>query len=185
MEGDHFGVFGAFIEKKLGNFLIQAEYWASPHNAVRNADNVLTMVNEAGINKNQRERFLGAASSKPDSALTVDDVVTKVSYVSSTWYVRVGYNIDSKIGQFVPYVFADWMTNPEVIHNKQYGGDEESGFADNGIFFKPSVGLVYRPIQSVAIKVDGSIHSQKYNGQNEIYPELRMDFSFAFKQWQQ
>jgi len=29
MQGDHFGVFGAFIEKKLGNLLVQAEYWVS------------------------------------------------------------------------------------------------------------------------------------------------------------
>lgn len=183
MEGDHFGVFGAYIEKKFGNLLIQAEYWVSPHNAMRNADNVLTIIQEAGINQNQRERFLGANASKADSTLTTDDVVTKVSYLSSTWYVRLGYNIDTKIGQFVPYVFADWMVNPEVINNKTYGGDEESGFADDGIFFKPSVGFVYRPIQSVAIKIDSSIHSQKFNGKNEIYPELRMDFSFAFKQW--
>ncbi|WP_028978789.1 hypothetical protein [Sporocytophaga myxococcoides] len=185
MQGDHYGVYGAFIEKGIGNLIIQAEYWASPHKAIRNADNVLTMVKEAGINKNQRERFLGAAASKADADLTKEDVVTKVSYVSSTWYVRVGYNINTKVGQFVPYIFADWMTNPEVINNKTYGGDEESGFADNGIFFKPSLGLVYRPIPSVAIKVDGSIHSQKFNGRNELYPELRMDFSFAFKQWLQ
>jgi hypothetical protein len=185
MEGDSYGVFGGYIEKKFGNLLLQAEYWASPHNATRNADHVLTMIQEAGINQNQRERFLGASASKADTALTTSDVVRNVSYLSSTWYVRLGYNIDSKIGQFVPYIFADWMANPEVINNKTYGGDEESGFADNGIFFKPSVGLVYRPIQNVAIKLDGSIHSQKFNGNNEIYPELRMDFSFAFKQWMQ
>lgn len=77
------------------------------------------------------------------------------------------------------------MSNPEVINTKKYGGDEESGYADNGVFFKPSLGLVYRPITNVAIKLDGSIHSQKFNGKNEIYPEIRMDFSFAFKQWQQ
>lgn len=185
MQGDRFGVFGGFIEKNIGKLLIQAEYWVSPHSAVRNADNVLTLVTKGGINAAQRKRFLGSAASKADTALKVTDVVTNVNYVSSTWYLRLGYNIDTKVGQFVPYIFLDWMSNPEVINTKKYGGDEESGYADNGVFFKPSLGLVYRPITNVAIKLDGSIHSQKFNGKNEIYPEIRMDFSFAFKQWQQ
>lgn len=185
MQGDRFGVFGAFVEKNIGNLLIQAEYWVSPHSAVRNADNVLTMVKQGNINTNQRKRFLGASSSKADSSLTAADVVANVDYIASTWYLRLGYNIETKVGQFVPYVFLDWMSNPEVINNKEYGGDEESGFADDGVFFKPSLGLVYRPINNVAIKLDGSVHSQKFNGKNEIYPEIRMDFSFAFKQWQQ
>ncbi len=185
MQEDQFGVFGAFVEKNIGKLLIQAEYWVSPHNGTRNADNVLTLVKLGGINENQRQRFLGGSASKTDATLTTNDVVTNVSYTSSTWYLRLGYSIDSKVGQFVPYLFLDWMSNPEVINNKKYGGDEESGFADDGKFLKPSLGLVYRPIQNVAIKVDGSVHSQKFNGKNEMYPEVRMDFSFAFKQWQQ
>jgi hypothetical protein len=32
----------------------------------------------------------------------------------------------------------------------------------------------------VAIKLDGSYHSQRFNGRQEMYPELRLDFSFAF-----
>lgn len=185
MEKDHFGVFGMFVEKQVGNFLLQGEYWVSPHSATRNAENVLSIIQNASINKYQRKRFLGSATDKVDSTLTTDDVITNVNYVSSTWYIRIGYSIETKIGQFVPYVFADWMSNPEVINTKKYGGDEESGFADDGIFFKPSIGVVYRPITNVAIKVDSSIHSQKFNDNTEYYPELRIDFSFAFKQWQQ
>jgi hypothetical protein len=185
MKADSYSVLGGFVEKQAGNFLIQAEYWVSPHNAVRNADNVLTIVKDAGINNQQRQRFLGASASRPDSLLTKSDVVTNVKYTSASWYVRVGYNIETKAGQFIPYLFLDWMSNPEVINNKKYGGDEESGFADNGVFLKPSAGLVYRPIPTVAIKVDGSVHSQKFNGKTEMYPELRFDFSFAFRQWVQ
>ena len=143
------------------------------------------MVKNGDINAAQRKRFLGNASSKNDDSLKTSDVVTDFSYVSKTWYVRVGYNIDTKIGQFVPYVFLDYMSNPEIINKKKYGGDEEAGYADDGKFIKPSLGLVYRPIQTIAIKVDGSLHTQKFNGKTETYPELRFDFSFAFKQWQQ
>jgi len=72
------------------------------------------------------------------------------------------------------------MKHPEVIENKDFGGDAESGLADDGIFWKPSAGLVYRPLPNVAIKLDGSYHIQKVSGQNVAYPELRLDFSFAF-----
>jgi hypothetical protein len=72
------------------------------------------------------------------------------------------------------------MSHPENIQNKQYGGDDEAGLADDGKFLKPSVGLVYRPIPTVAIKLDGSYHSQQFNGKQVMYPELRLDFSFAF-----
>jgi hypothetical protein len=37
-----------------------------------------------------------------------------------------------------------------VINNKDYGGDKESGLADDGIFTKTSAGIVYRPIPTVA-----------------------------------
>jgi hypothetical protein len=68
-----------------------------------------------------------------------------------------------------------------VINNKNYGGDKESGLADDGVFTKTSAGMVYRPIPTVAIKLDGSIHSQKFNGQVVKYPEIRLDLSWAFK----
>lgn len=183
MSEDQYAVYGGFVEKNIGKLLIQSEFWVSPHKGKRNSANVLTLVKNGDLNKNQRERFLGANASKSNAALTTSDVIEDVSYTSSTWYVRLGYNIDSKYGQFVPYLFLDWMSNPEIVNMKKYGGDEESGYADDGKFLKPSVGVVYRPINTVAIKFDGSVHSQKFNGKNEIYPEIRMDFSFAFKQW--
>lgn len=181
MAGDHFVVTGLFVEKQFGRFHIQAEYWNASHNALRNPDNILTIINEAGINQKQRDNFLGANTGKPDAILTTNDVVVPVSYNVQTYYVRLAYNIDTQIGQFVPYVFIDWMRHPEVIRNEDYGGDNESGVADDGVFTKPSLGIVYRPIPSVAIKMDGSFHSQKFNNTTERYPELRLDFSWAFK----
>ncbi len=180
MDGDHYQVFGAYVEKKLGNILVQIEYWNAPHSAVRNADNTLILVQNAGINESQRANFLGENAGKDDALLTSDDVVTNVDYVVQTAYIRIGYTINTNVGQFVPYVFYDWMSNPEVIQSKSWGGDNESGLADNGVFAKPSLGIVYRPIQSVAIKLDGSFHIQQFNGESVTYPEIRMDFSFAF-----
>jgi hypothetical protein len=72
------------------------------------------------------------------------------------------------------------MNHPEVIQSKTYGGDNESGLADNGKFWKPSVGIVYKPSDQVAIKLDGSAHIQKFNGKTETFPEVRLDVSYAF-----
>jgi len=169
-----------FFEKKFGNFLIQSEYWTASHKAVRNAANTLEIVSNAGINDKQRENFLGNNASKADVDLTEADVVTNVNYTASTFYVRLAYEIQTPKGQIIPYVFYDWMSNNEVIQNKRYGGDNEAGFADDGKFSKPSIGVVYRPISQVAIKLDGSMHSQTFNGKRENYPEIRADISFAF-----
>lgn len=181
MDGDHFVLTGLFLEKQIGKLNIQAEYWNSRHEAQRNPDNVLYMVQNAGINEQQRENFLGANASTPDVLLTPADVVVDVTYNVQTFYVRLGYNIDSNVGQFVPYLFLDWMSHPEVINNKDYGGDKESGLADDGVFTKYSAGVVYRPIPVVAIKLDGSVHSQEFNGKKVSYPEIRLDLSWAFK----
>ena len=180
MAGDHFTVVGFFLEKQIGRLLIQSEYYTARHDALRDPESVLTVVTNAGINEKQRARFLGSNAAKDDAALVPEDVVQPVTFNVQTWYIRLGYDIQTRTGQFVPYLFLDWMRNPEVIQNKKYGGDEESGLADDGKFLKPSIGVVYRPIPSVAVKMDGSYHTQLFNGKTITYPELRLDFSFAF-----
>lgn len=180
MDGDRFNVMGVFLEKQIGKFLIQSEYYNSAHEAERNPNMVLAMINNAGLNAAQRDRFLVSNEDLPNEMLSAFDIKRHVTYNVQTWYIRLGYNIQSTIGQFVPYVFLDWMSHPEVIQNKDFGGDDESGLADDGKFWKPSAGLVYRPVSNVAIKLDGSYHIQNFNGKSVAYPELRLDFSFAF-----
>lgn len=184
MDGDRFVVAGVFVEKQIGNLLIQSEFYNSKHEAVRNAAAVLYLINNGGINANQRARFLQSNEDQPNGALTEADIETETSFNVQTWYIRLGYNIQSKVGQFVPYLFLDWMSHPEVIQNKDFGGDDESGLADDGKFLKPSLGVVYRPAPSVAIKLDGSYHVQEFNGARVAYPEIRLDFSFAFSNQQ-
>lgn len=184
MQGDRYFLNGVFLEKQMGRILLQTEFYAARHKAHRNPESVLTIVKEASINQTQRERFLGANAAKPDAELTTDDVVLDTDFTVVTAYIRLGYNIQSNAGQFVPYLFVDWMSHPENIRNKTFGGDDETGLADNGKFIKPSLGVVYRPMPNVAIKFDGSYHTQKFNGKHTIYPELRLDFSFAFSNTQ-
>lgn len=180
MEKDKFSVFGVFIEKKVGHLLIQSEYYVSPHNARRNTTQTLEIVNEASISEYQRNRFLDENYIKSNATLTEADIIQDVSYVAQTWYIRLGYDISTHVGQFVPYLFFDYMSNPEIIQNQNYGGDNEAGVSDNGVFYKPSLGVLYRPQQEVAIKLDASVHTQKVNGSLVSYPEIRLDFSFAF-----
>lgn len=180
MAGDNFTIVGLYVEKQLGKFLLQAEFYNSKHNAERDPNSVLAIVSNADINPNQRERFLGANANTPNGSLTPGDVVVSTSFNVQTWYLRLGYDVQTDVGQFVPYIFLDWMSHPEVIQNKDFGGDNEAGLADDGKFLKPSLGVVYRPIPSVALKLDGSVHTQKFNGKTVSYPELRLDFSFAF-----
>jgi hypothetical protein len=180
MAGDRFTIAGIFFEKQFGNILVQSEFYNAAHKAVRDPEAVLQVIQNANVNANQRERFLGANAAKPNEALTADDVRTDANYNVKTWYIRLGYNIRTDIGQFVPYLFMDWMSHPEAIQSKTYGGDDEAGLADDGKFWKPSLGVAYRPIPNVAIKLDGSYHIQQFNGKQVSYPELRLDFSFAF-----
>jgi hypothetical protein len=181
MKGDRFSVVGFFLEKQLGKkLLIQTEYYIASHSAVRDPEAVLTVIQNTKLNATQRDRFLISNENIPNEDLTTADVATNIQYDVQTWYIRLGYNIQSSVGQFVPYLFLDWMRHPEAIQSKTYGGDEEAGLADDGIFWKPSAGLVYRPLTNVAIKLDGSYHIQQYMGRTVSYPELRIDFSFAF-----
>jgi hypothetical protein len=179
MRGDQYTVAGVFLEKQIGKLLIQSEYYNAAHHAERDPSSVLILVEQAGITPSQHQRFLNE-NAEADNVIDESDVRTKVNYHVQTWYIRLGYNIQTKAGQFVPYLFLDWMSHPEVIQNKDFGGDDEAGLADDGKFWKPSAGLVYRPIPNVAIKLDGSYHIQQYNGINVSYPEIRLDFSFAF-----
>lgn len=180
MTGDRYNVIGLFVEKKIGKVLIQSEFWTSAHKALRDPASVLTIIQNNTLNRNQLSNFLGDSDSNNLTSISEDDVIINANYTSKTFYVRASYEIKSSIGQIIPYLFYDWMSNPELIQSKTYGGDNEAGLSDNGIFTKPSIGVFYKPIRPLAIKLDGSMHSQLFNGKRVNYPEIRIDFSFAF-----
>ena len=177
MSGDKFSVFGGYGEAKVGFLTLQAEYWRSSHNAKRDPASIITIVGNTGLNTRQLERFL----IDPNGSL-VDPANVRVDaqYTISTWYVRAGYSFETSLGEVGPYVQWDYYNNPETIAKKTYGGDAEAGEADDGVFNKSTVGVVYRPIPDVAVKFDQSFHFYKANGVNVRYPEVRLDLSFVF-----
>jgi hypothetical protein len=176
MAADDFSIFGAFGEFQIDNWLIQAEYWNASHDAVRDPDSVVTVVNQAGVNDAQRARFL----IDPTGPVDVANVNTNGDYDVNTWYIRTGYSFLTSKGEIQPYFQWDYYENPETIENKTFGGDAEAGLADNGEFVKWTLGVIYRPIPEVAFKLDTSTHIQDFNGREETYPEIRFDVSYIF-----
>lgn len=181
MVGDDYYVTGGYLEKTIGRLHIKTAFWSANHDAERDPDAVIMILNNAELSQKQKENFFGTMASLPDTALTSDDVITDAKYKVQTFYIRLGYEIPTSIGQILPYVFVDWMNHPETIKSKEWGGDNEAGISDDGKFLKPSIGMVFKPNENVAIKLDASTHHQKFNGKDEFYPEIRLDVSFAFK----
>ncbi|UCC44081.1 MAG: hypothetical protein JSU65_13370 [Candidatus Zixiibacteriota bacterium] len=181
MAGDDYEVYGGFAEIQIKRWLIKAAYWEANHTFCRDASTVLDIAIATDLNDNQKERFFGASADVAASSLTEDDVVQSGRYRVKTGYVRLGYFIYSDHGTFAPFVFFDWMHNPETIEDKELGGDKECGIADDGLFYKYTVGISYKPVDEVAIKLDHSAHIQKYNGRTESYPEIRFDVSYMFR----
>ena len=179
MSSDKFNVFGGYIEYKYDNLLVQSEYWQSKHKAMRDPASVLVLVDKAGLNKNQLSRFLVDPSKDP-AQLTEADVVQQADFNIKTWYIRAGYSFYTKAGEIGPYIQWDWYSNPETIQKKMYGGDNEAGAADDGVFNKSTVGILYRPVPEVAVKLDQSYHFYKMGGNNVYYPEVRFDVSYIF-----
>lgn len=178
MVADKFSILGGYAETRIKNLTVQAEYWRAKHNAQRDPAAILAVLNNVAINANQLARFLR----NPALGATEANVATAARYSIHTWYLRAGYSIESAIGEFGPYVQWDSYSNPETIANKDFGGDNEAGVADDGKFNKATVGLVFRPIPQVAVKLDGSSHAQKFNGATARYYDLRLDVSYVFGQ---
>lgn len=180
VETDRYQVYGGFAEVQLGSWLFKTAYWIANHNIERNPEAVLAVIENADITERQYERFVGDRTLAAE-ALSVDDVIRTANYKVTTGYVRVGYHIKmNRGGTIAPFFFFDWMNHPETIGSKTWGGDNESGIADDGKFYKWTAGVAYKPIDKVAIKLDTSTHIQKYNGATETYPEVRFDISYLY-----
>ncbi|MCB0277665.1 MAG: hypothetical protein KDI06_22815, partial [Calditrichaeota bacterium] len=177
MSGDRFEVFGGYVEVNKGPALLQAAYWAAHHNARRDPAAVMVLLRDAGVNSRQRARFLADPAADPAEP---GNIRTAVTYQVRTWYLRLGYSHESNLGEIAPYLQCDFYENPEIIFNKLYGGDEEVGLSDEGKFTKPTLGIIFRPIPEVALKMDASAHIQTLNGAVGHYSEIRLDVSYLF-----
>lgn len=178
MAADEFSVLGGYFEAKAGKVTLQTEYWRAAHDAQRDPEAVVEMITGGKPNAAQRARFLKG----PSAAVEASNVNVAAKYDIKTWYVRAGLSQETRMGEFAPYVQWDYYSNPETIAKKTFGGDNEAGVADDGVFNKSTVGLVFRPTPQVAAKLDQSFHFYKFNGENVNYWEIRFDVSLLFGQ---
>ncbi|NUO79110.1 hypothetical protein HUU05_03465 [candidate division KSB1 bacterium] len=178
MAADKFSVLGGYFEAKTGALTLQAEYWRASHNAKRDPEAVVAMIAGAAPNAAQLRRFLN----NPGAAVEAGNVNVSAKYDIKTWYVRAGFSQETRAGEVAPYVQWDYYSNPETIAKKKFGGDNEAGVADDGVFNKSTVGIVFRPIPQVAAKLDQSFHFYKFNGEDVNYWEIRCDVSLLFGQ---
>lgn len=180
MKDDRYVVAGGFAEIDLAPLVLQGGYWLAHHSATRDPAAVLSLL-PGGLNDRQRRRFFGDAAGAPDDELGAADVVPRARFLVHSAYLRAGYTFSTRRGTLTPYALFDVMSHPELIASKAHGGDGEAGLADDGRFYKPTLGLVYKPYNELVIKLDASLHTQKFNGAYESYPEIRADLSYAFE----
>ena len=173
MKEDRFEVLGFYTELKRKALIFQAAYYQADHNAVRDGSKLSgDSFDTASLTQSQINRLCnGNMSTCTDS---------EANYKIKTWYIRTGYYFFTKMGEFVPYIQWDYYENPEALANKKNGGDNEAGLADDGKFNKQTVGMVYRPDPTIAIKIDASNHSQDINGESVNYAEVRGSFSYMW-----
>lgn len=174
MESDRFLVFGGYAQLTQGGLIAQAEYWQAEHDGVRDLAALSILAEDGSLNSGQLNRFF--VGGDPDAG-----GIRAAKYTVRTAYLRLGYSIPlGDTASLTPYAQLDYYDNPETIAEKSLGGDNEAGLGDEGDFQKYTLGLVYRPITQVALKVDGSGHLQDFNGRAEFYPELRLSFSYLW-----
>ncbi|MFC1585861.1 hypothetical protein ACFL5V_09970 [Fibrobacterota bacterium] len=188
MASDTYNVFGGYLRAKVKGLTVKAAYWIANHDAQRDTGKVAQVYANAALNSAQLNNFFndGSYSSTVDVG---SDVVTKAEFAVSTYYLRLGYTIPRglikvmflKNLELTPYAFWDVYENPETIKDKTWGGDNEAGAADDGVFTKPTIGISIKPSPFVALKIDGSSHIQKIGGEDNHYEEFRMDISYFFK----
>jgi hypothetical protein len=176
MSEDKFWVLGGCAELNLKGVMVQSEFWHADHNATRDPEKTVEMITGAKPNTNQRSRFM----TTPAEPAKVENIDPNGDYNINTYYLRAGYSIESKVGEFGPYMQYDFYSNPETVGKKTYGGDNEAGVSDDGKFVKWTLGVLYRPLPQVAVKLDGSQHRYVLGGRNVTYPELRFDVSYIF-----
>jgi hypothetical protein len=178
MEKDKYQVYSAFAQVMTKGLTLQAEYTKANHDAFRNPAAVYNLVaSDAGLIPRQLEQFFR----DPDMP-SEDNVITDVSYGVTAIYGRAGYEIPIyKQWTVTPYAQLDYYKNIETIGSEDFGGDNEAGLTDDGKFLKYTLGVVFRPVRFVAIKVDGSVHSQEFNGATYNYAEVRTSWSLYWE----
>lgn len=175
VDNDKYRVLGGYLQLRRKGLIFQAEYWRGHHSGTRQVDALRFMFDSGSLNAGQLRRFF--VNGDP-----LQGARTDVTYKIDTAYVRIGYEIPlGKLSAITPYAQFDYYNNPETVKEKDLGGDNEAGATDDGRFEKYTLGGVFRPVSQVALKVDTSVHTYKFNDESVFYPEVRASFSYLWE----
>jgi len=182
MKTDKYNALAFYMNAKVSNLSVQGGYSVANHNAIRDAASVVTIYQNTTLNEAQLRNFYGT---NPSGTFAESDVIPEAKYKVSSFYIRIGYTIPKEkapfqLAEISPYAFFERYSNPETIAKKTWGGDNEAGVADDGVFYKPTIGIVFKPTYEMALKIDGSTHIQKIGGENVNYKEIRFELSYMF-----
>lgn len=175
MTSEDYKVYGGFGQLNLGGFEFQAEYWRAPHNGVRNPAEVLQLASSGALTPRQRQRFVNGKSNP-----TAADVNIDTSYVVQTFWAEATYTFPVGRGTLTPYVHFAWYSDPETVRGEPNGGNE-AGPSDEGQFFRAVFGAVYRPISSVALKVELNPHFFTVMGKSAMLLPFQISLSYFWK----
>jgi hypothetical protein len=176
MASDRFQVYSVFGQYKDDVLTLQAEYTLAVHRAERDPERVLALENTS-LSTRQRAYF--GVDGDPQ---TTDDMVrTDAEYEVHAAYVRAGYEFPAGSWTLTPYGQFDYYLNPELIADEDFGGDNEAGLADGGKKYKSTAGIVARPADFVAVKLDVSAHTQPFDGETFTYIEGRLSLSLYWE----
>jgi hypothetical protein len=179
MAEDEYRVVNAYAQLTTGPWIAQLEYALARHDARRDPVSTLRLsVASANLSPAQYGRFF----TDPFDAMppTEADVIERTRYTAQTAYFRLGHELLD--GRLTPYLQLDYFKNPEIVPNEELGGDLEAGLDDRGRFWKGTLGVMYRPITPIALKLEyGSHLFMRWGGTSYVDPELRASLSYFWE----
>jgi|GEM_PF-2964165 len=181
MINDEFTVLDFFIEYKYENFTLIGEWINSTHNSLRNAEKIFEMsVNDNDgtflINEKQKDRYKIDKS----KGFEPSNIKQVIDYNIQNYYFILTYNWVTKFGLVSPFIKAEEYSNPELIENINFGGDNEVGRTDDGKISKYILGLAFYPINEIALKFALGIDNYNFNNQSHNVYNYKLEFFYIF-----
>lgn len=175
MDRDEYYVIAGFAQLNWSGLIFQAEAMYAHHDATRNADAVRRLATSARFDSTRPGRFF------VDGDPAKGPAPLDVTYDVFTTYFRLGYSLAIADVEVVPYIGATYYSNPETIADEAFGGFEDgAGSKDGGDFVKSMLGVVIRPVQQVALKLETTSHFYRYGGQFDWHQEGKLSLSYLW-----
>jgi hypothetical protein len=179
MAEDKYRVLDTYAQIVHGPWIAQLEYAIAWHDAKRDPVATLQLADpSAHLSPAQYRRFF--TDPFDDVPPMATDVIPAAVYTVHAGFLRLGHELRG--GKLTPYLQLDYYKNPEIVPIEEFGGDNEAGYDDRGRFFKGALGVKYRPLPPIALKVEYSSHFfMKWADRSYVDPDFRASFSYFWE----